>query len=38
MEKTSIQISKEVRDHLKSVGSKGESYDDILRREFDVGE
>jgi len=38
MEKTSIQLSKEVRDELKSLGQKGESYDDILRRELDIDE
>ncbi len=29
---TTIPITKEVRDMLKSYGSKGETYDNILRR------
>lgn len=33
MEKmTTIQISQELRDILKDLGKKGESYDDIIRR------
>lgn len=33
MEKsTTIQISTELRDLLKSLGKKGESYDDIIWR------
>ena len=31
METTTIPISKEVRDALKRVGRKDETYDDILR-------
>lgn len=31
METTTIPISKEVRDALKKVGRKDETYDDILR-------
>ena len=29
---TTIQISKETREMLKSLGKKGETYDDIIRR------
>ena len=32
MEKTTIQISKEIRDKISSLGVKGESYEDILKR------
>jgi len=31
MEKTLIQVSKETRKKLKDLGSKGDSYDDIIR-------
>ncbi|HEY9207361.1 MAG TPA: hypothetical protein VIO58_15730 [Candidatus Methanoperedens sp.] len=31
-ELTTIPITKEVRDMLKSYGTKGETYDNILRR------
>jgi len=31
-EMTTIPVTKEVRDMLKSYGSKGETYDNILRR------
>jgi len=27
-----IRISKEVRDKLKVIGKKGETYDEIIRR------
>ena len=29
---TTIPVTKEVRDMLKSYGTKGETYDNILRR------
>jgi len=29
---TTIQISKEIREELKAIGSKGETYDEIIRR------
>lgn len=32
MEITTIQLSKETKDKISSFGTKGESYDDILRR------
>jgi len=28
---TTIQISKEIRDQLKEMGKKGETYDDIIK-------
>ncbi|GEM_PF-1019662 len=33
---TTIQISKETREMLKSLGRKGETYDDIIRRLIDL--
>lgn len=32
MEITTIQLSKETKDKISSFGTKGESYDDILKR------
>jgi hypothetical protein len=32
MEITTIQLSKETKEKIASFGSKGESYDEILRR------
>jgi len=32
MDNTMIRISKEVRDMLKGIGKKGETYDDVIRR------
>ncbi|WXG39836.1 MAG: hypothetical protein WED07_03260 [Candidatus Freyarchaeum deiterrae] len=29
---TTIQLSKSVREQLKKLGRKGETYDDIIRR------
>jgi len=34
-ELTSIKIKKETRDVLKSVGKKGETYDDIINKLLD---
>lgn len=34
-ELTSIKIKKSTRDVLKSVGKKGETYDDIINRLLD---
>jgi len=31
-DKATLKISPEMRDWLKSLGRKGESYDDVLRR------
>lgn len=30
--KTTIEVDKDVREALKTVGAKGESYSDIIRR------
>lgn len=32
MEITTIQLSKETKEKISSFGTKGESYDDIIRR------
>ena len=32
MTSTTILIDKELRDELRSLGGKGETYDDILKR------
>ena len=34
-ELTSIKVRKETRDVLKSVGKKGETYDEIINRLLD---
>ena len=31
-ENTTIQLSKKMRDELKALGTKGETYDDIIKR------
>lgn len=36
MEITTIQLSRETKDKLSSFGTKGESYDDILRRVYSL--
>jgi len=36
MEITTIQLSKETRDKISSFGLKGESYDKILKRVYDM--
>jgi predicted CopG family antitoxin len=36
METTTIQLSKETKNKLSSFGTKGESYDDILRRVYSL--
>lgn len=28
---TTIQVSKEIRDKLKELGKKGETYDDVIK-------
>jgi len=33
---TTIQLDEEVRDKIKSFGSKGETYNDIISRLYDV--
>lgn len=34
MDITTIQLSKEMKEKIASFGSKGESYDEILRRVY----
>ena len=36
MDKTTIQISKEIKDKISSLGVKGESYEDILKRIYSI--
>ena len=36
MDTTTIQLSKEMKEKLASFGMKGESYDEILRRVYDM--
>ena len=36
METTTIQLSKEVKDKISSFGTKGESYDVILKRIYSL--
>lgn len=36
MEITTIQLSKETKDKIASLGSKGESYDKILKRIYSI--
>ena len=31
-ESTTIQITKETREELKTLGSKGETYDEIIKK------
>jgi hypothetical protein len=33
---TTIQLSKKMRDELKALGTKGETYDDIVKRLIDT--
>jgi len=33
---TTIQISEEVRDKIKSFGAKGETYQDIIERLYNI--
>lgn len=35
---TTIQISKSLRDRLKELGKKGETYDEIIERLFQSAE
>jgi transcriptional regulator len=35
---TTIQISKSIRDRLKELGKKGESYDEIIERLLQLAE
>ena len=36
MEITTIQLSKETKNKISSFGTKGESYNDILKRIYDL--
>ena len=36
MEITTIQLSKETKEKISSFGTKGESYDDILKRIYSI--
>ena len=36
MDITTIQLSKETKDKISSFGMKGESYDDILKRIYNL--
>ncbi|MEK6933649.1 MAG: hypothetical protein AABW75_02115 [Nanoarchaeota archaeon] len=36
MEITTIQLSKETKEKISSFGTKGESYDDILKRIYSL--
>jgi len=38
MEITTIPVAKETREHLRSFGKKGETYDQILRRLMSLAE
>jgi hypothetical protein len=38
MEVTTIPVAKETREHLRSFGKKGETYDQILRRLMSLAE
>ena len=38
MEVTTIPVTKETREHLRSFGKKGETYDQILRRLMSLAE
>ncbi len=38
MSLTTIPVSTEVREHLKRLASKGETYDRLLRRLIDMAE
>ncbi|MEM3563496.1 MAG: hypothetical protein QXR19_09720 [Candidatus Jordarchaeaceae archaeon] len=35
---TTIQLSKTVRERLKKLGKKGETYDDIIKRLIEIAE
>lgn len=36
MTKTIIQIKKETRDKIKSLGKMGETYDDVIQRMYEA--
>ncbi|MFT4311577.1 MAG: hypothetical protein ACMXX7_03040 [Candidatus Woesearchaeota archaeon] len=35
MDKTIIQIKKETREKIKSLGKMGETYDDVIKRMYE---
>jgi predicted DNA-binding protein len=35
---TTIQISKETRERLKNIGSKGQTYDEIIKKLLEIGQ
>ncbi|MFH1311399.1 MAG: hypothetical protein ABIH65_03280 [Nanoarchaeota archaeon] len=36
MDITTIQLSKETKEKISSLGAKGESYDDIIQRIYSI--
>ena len=35
---TTIQVSKETRERLKKIGSKGQTYDEIIVKLLEIGQ
>jgi predicted DNA-binding protein len=35
---TTIQVSRETRERLKKIGSKGQTYDEIINKFLEIGE
>jgi len=35
---TTIQVSKETRERLKNIGSKGQTYDEIIEKLLEIGQ
>ncbi|MHB8360403.1 MAG: DUF7557 family protein [Thermoplasmataceae archaeon] len=35
---TTIQISKDTRERLKKIGSKGQTYDEIIKKLLEIGQ
>ena len=35
---TTIQVSRETRDRLKKIGSKGQTYDEIIEKLLEIGQ
>ena len=35
---TTIQVSKETRERLKKIGSKGQTYDEIIEKLLEIGQ
>lgn len=38
MVQTTIQVSKETREKLKKIGSKGQTYDEIIEKLLEIGQ